>query len=312
MYKRFCASLTVMLYLGSAAFATMAAAAATEIEVTVRGKLVHGKTVDSIDSKELFVSSDQADGEVLFRLAWHGNHHANASIEELVDQEVIIVGQLKRDQKVRSRANEAVRYEITVTGMSIAKTGETIIGTNGRWIVFSYGSGLTISDKDSGKTHVIYKPSDHNAASAVNWSASAEFSPSGQFMYSRSGLNDHLWQLPDFKPIEFKTVPDRKSMITLGYGGFVDGEKFLVMHGYSRPKIPDSLLVFNTKTGEELARIDFSQPTFDSQFVFVGKKKTTANDDPFNTASLIVCVNQQVHKIELESGTVSTLVPTDQ
>ena len=51
-----------------------------------------------------------------------------------------------------------------------------------------------------------------------------------------------FFSLPDMKAIGFKVDPESAELITLGYRGFSRDGKYVVMDGYRRPKIPDTIV----------------------------------------------------------------------
>lgn len=269
----------------------------TGIKVSIDGKLVIGP--GAFLDKAAFVVFEKryADGRVAtlkWPLEFPGSAKLHQAVADLSDVSVTISGNLvvfPDEEKDKGPYNS--RYKLNVTELKLRDTKQTLLANpgGGRWMIVTVDNGLTIFDRERNRDYGVFDSVEQRPESAIDMQANGKVCADGKYFYARQGLVDKFFSLPDLKTIAFKADPESTELITLGYRGFSPDGKYVVMDGYRRPKIPDTIVVFEAATGKEVSRIEFDQGRFNRQYHFAKRNK-----------ALVVIEDKQITLLYLDTG----------
>ena len=267
-------------------------------EVSVKGVLVRSPGAYSEKIPYVELTQKNAKGAETYKASWKlvvpGGDAVIEALSKCMDKEVTIHGQLFVHPNAKQKdGSKSTEYALHVSKLTLIKERDTILSNpnNGRWVVFTWNNGLSVIDKEAGKTHKVYDAVESDDLSQINWEASASISGDGKYLYARQGLEDSFYSLPDMKAISFKPKADNTELITLGYRGFSPDGKFVVMDGYRRAKIPDTIVVFEAASGKEVSRVEFDQGRFNRQYHFAKRNK-----------ALVIFEDQQITVLHMDTG----------
>ena len=269
----------------------------TGIKVSIDGKLVIGPGAFSEQAAFIVFEKQYAGGRVAtlkWPLEFPGCAKLHEAVADMSDVNVSISGDLvvlPDEEKDKGPYNS--RYKLNVTELKLRDTKQTLL-TNpggGRWMIVTVDNGLTIFDRERNRDYDVFDSVEQRPESAINMQASGTVCADGKYFYARQGLVDKFFSLPDMKAIAFKADSEGAELITLGYRGFSPDGKYVVMDGYRRPKIPDTIVVFEAATGKEVSRIGFDQGRFNRQYHFAKRN-----------SSLVVIEDKQITLLYLDTG----------
>ncbi len=233
------------------------------IDATIRGVLARspGAFSERIPYIELTQTSGDGPFPLQCALVLPGDDFVIDAIAPFMDQSVVVTGEFRVHPKVLQKdGSRTTEYDIVVRTLSVDGRKAPIIGPtspDGKWIAVQYKNGLRIYDTTTNIGKEIFPSVDMPTESAVNWNATARFSPTGKYVYASQGLSSSLWQLPGLNRIELKLANHDERDLVLAFSQFSQDARFLVMDAYQDKKHLGLSIAFRTKTGEESTRMKF-------------------------------------------------------